>query len=61
VFNTCQKWLDEFRRYRYDEKQRVVKEHDHLMDATRYAIMSGLAIAKSERQNVLIAPSINFG
>jgi len=39
VFATCVKWFDEFRRYRYDEKGNVVKQNDHLMDATRYAIM----------------------
>jgi hypothetical protein len=29
-------WLAEFRLYRRDEKGRVVKENDHLMDSTRY-------------------------
>lgn len=36
VFKTCAKWLEEFRLYRRDEKGRVVKDNDHLMDATRY-------------------------
>lgn len=36
VFRTCSRWLEEFRLYRRDEKGRVVKENDHLMDATRY-------------------------
>jgi len=36
VFRSCQNWLTEFRLYRRDEKGRVVKEGDHLMDATRY-------------------------
>lgn len=35
-------WLNEFRIYRRDDKGRIVKENDHLMDATRYLIM-GLA------------------
>jgi len=36
VFQSCQNWLREFRLYRRDEKGRVVKSLDHLMDATRY-------------------------
>jgi hypothetical protein len=43
VFKTLQNWLGEYRIYRRDEKGRVVKEGDHLMDATRYLIMSGIA------------------
>lgn len=32
-------WLSEFRIYRRDDKGRIVKENDHLMDATRYLCM----------------------
>lgn len=39
VFSTLQHWLGEYRLYRRDEKGKVVKENDHLMDATRYLIM----------------------
>jgi hypothetical protein len=46
VFQSCQNWLTEFRLYRRDEKGAVVKEGDHLMDATRYLVMSGLERAK---------------
>lgn len=46
IFRTCQKTLEEYRIYRRDEKGNVVKENDHLMDAMRYGIISGLAIAK---------------
>jgi phage terminase large subunit-like protein len=45
VFKTMGQWLQEFRLYRRDEKGRIVKDNDHLMDATRYLIMSGLARA----------------
>lgn len=49
IFSTCVKTLDEIRRYRYKEGvfgvAQIVKEHDHLMDALRYAIYSGLAKA----------------
>jgi len=46
VFRTCQNWLKEYRKYRRDEKGRIVKEDDHLMDATRYLVVSGLTVAK---------------
>jgi len=36
VFRTLSGWLEEFRLYRRDDKGRVVKENDHLMDASRY-------------------------
>ena len=42
VFSTLQNWLSEYRLYRRDDKGRVVKERDHLMDCTRYLVMSGL-------------------
>jgi hypothetical protein len=54
VFTTLQSWLGEFRIYRRSEQKsnaagvtggKVVKEHDHLMDATRYLVMSGVRIA----------------
>ena len=41
-------WLSEFRLYRRDEKGNVVKENDHLMDATRYLVVSGLQVATTE-------------
>lgn len=46
VFRSMSNWLYEFRLYRRDEKGRIVKENDHLMDATRYLVMSGLDRAK---------------
>jgi phage terminase large subunit-like protein len=42
VFKSLGNWLTEFRLYRRDEKGAVVKDGDHLMDATRYLIVSGL-------------------
>ena len=42
VFSSLQNWLSEFRIYRRDEKGKIVKQNDHLMDATRYLILSGL-------------------
>lgn len=46
VFSTLRNWLAEFRIYRRDEHGRVVKENDHLMDATRYLIMTGMGAAR---------------
>jgi phage terminase large subunit-like protein len=34
-------WRSEFRKYHRDEQGRIVKVADHLMDATRYLVMSG--------------------
>lgn len=48
VFRSCQNWLNEFRLYRRDEKGRIVKVSDHLMDATRYGVMSGMPRAKNK-------------
>jgi len=45
VFSTLPSWATEYRLYRRDEKGRVVKVMDHLMDTTRYLITSGLEIA----------------
>ncbi len=42
VFRTLQNWRGEYRIYRRDEKGRIVKENDHLMDATRYLCMSAI-------------------
>lgn len=61
VFSTCQKWLNEYRMYSYDDKQRIVKRNDHLMDATRFGIMSGLPRARMAVQEQIIIPEIRFG
>ncbi len=48
VFDTLASWLGEFRIYRRDEKGKVVKDSDHLMDATRYLVMSGLNVSRQK-------------
>jgi phage terminase large subunit-like protein len=48
VFKSLQNWIAEFRLYRRDDKGRVVKENDHLMDCTRYLVMSGRDRAKTK-------------
>jgi phage terminase large subunit-like protein len=45
VFKTLQNFLAEFRIYRRDEKGKVVKSNDHLMDCARYLCLSGLGLA----------------
>ena len=46
-FKSCVPLLNEFRLYRRDENGRVAeKQDDHLLDALRYMIMSGLDIAQ---------------
>lgn len=46
VFRSLSAWLSEFRVYQRDEDGRVKKANDHLMDATRYAVMTGPSIMK---------------
>lgn len=46
VFKSLTNWRAEYRVYRRDEKGRIVKENDHLMDATRYLVMTGLDNAR---------------
>jgi phage terminase large subunit-like protein len=48
VFSDLEPWWREFRMYGRDANGRIIKRHDHVMDATRYAVMSGLAIARSK-------------
>lgn len=40
IFKTCQNLLLEYRGYHRDEKGKIVKEDDHLMDALRYAVLA---------------------
>lgn len=44
VFRSLGNWLAEFRLYRRDKKGAVVKQNDHLMDAMRYLVVSGLPL-----------------
>ena len=53
IFASCGPFFQEYRIYRRDEKGRIVKSNDHLMDAKRYLIMSGLDIAQTKPTKVL--------
>lgn len=65
VFASLQDWLGEYRMYRRDDKGKVVKANDHLMDATRYLVVSGrdracvAPVSTGRQQNQ--APSSFFG
>ncbi len=63
VFTNCHNWLSEFRLYRRDEHGRVVKKDDHLMDATRYALMTGIRAAqtKPDPEEDMFIPPRTFG
>lgn len=50
VFASLNNWFTEYRLYRRDEKGRIIKESDHLMDTTRYLVM---ADAKEWRHKVV--------
>lgn len=41
IFSNLSDWFQEYRIYRRDDKGRIVKKNDDLMDATRYLVMSG--------------------
>lgn len=45
IFRTLTNLLGEYRIYRRDDKGKVVKQNDHLMDCARYLIVSGLSRA----------------
>lgn len=48
IFSTCQALLTEKRLYRRDEKGKIVKKNDHLLDALRYGVLRFRAIAKQK-------------
>lgn len=48
IFKSCVKTIGEYRLYRRDEKGKIVKQNDHLMDCLRYNIQSGLSVAKTK-------------
>lgn len=56
VFKSLKNWLSEYRIYRRDEKGKIVKENDHLMDTTRYLTL-GIGVATTEHY---IAPDDKY-
>jgi hypothetical protein len=55
-FNTCSNLKAEYRLYRRDEHGKIIKKFDHLMDALRYLILSGGAVASLPQ--VQIGPGV---
>lgn len=53
IFSSCNKTRSEYRLYRRDEKGKVVKEYDHLMDAMRYFVMNMQEVARVNRRRVI--------
>ena len=49
VFESCSQWFEEFRLYRRDDKGRIVKQNDHLMDCTRYLVRARHDRMKTKR------------
>lgn len=45
IFKTCIDTMAEYRIYRRDEKGRIVKQNDHIMDCIRYGVRTGLVHA----------------
>jgi hypothetical protein len=46
VFSNCVNFLSEYRLYRRDDKGKIIKESDHLMDCGRYFVVSAINIAQ---------------
>lgn len=46
IFRSCVDLIKEIRTYQRDEKGRIKKENDHCIDSWRYAIISGVNVAK---------------
>lgn len=61
IFSSCIQTLEEYRIYRRDEKGRVVKQNDHLMDALRYAIRTGLKNAVYAKPQTVVDPYAQTG
>lgn len=43
VFESLRNWISEYRLYRRDEKGHIVKESDHLQNATHYLCVDGIS------------------
>jgi phage terminase large subunit-like protein len=61
IFTSCVGLLEEYRIYRRNEKGQIVKENDHIMDALRYLIMSGLQIAAQDTKQEPVSMQMDYG
>jgi hypothetical protein len=53
VFRSLGNWLPEFRLYQCDKDGKILKQNDHLMDRTRYFVVSA-------RENMSIKPEPDY-
>jgi phage terminase large subunit-like protein len=60
AFSTLKNWYQELRVYRRDTDGKVVKERDHLMDAMRYLVMSGMDQAKAKPKEPKIVTEYRY-
>jgi len=51
VFNTCKKFLTEWRAYSRDDNGKIMKGNDHLMNALEFVITDGLGLAQTREQS----------
>lgn len=63
IFSTCVNLLEEMESYRRDEDGKIVKENDHLCDALRYFVMTGLKVAKTDSvtQDATVVGAVDYG
>lgn len=52
IFDDLKRFQEEYQKYRKDEKGQVVKKDDHMMDAFRYAQMTGVDLAINEMDSI---------
>lgn len=60
IFKTMHRFKEEYRVYRRDEKGKIVKKNDHLMDDMRYLYNSGFDVMKvrPSTESDLVVPSV---
>jgi len=61
IFKSCGKTLTEYRLYRRDEKGKIVKDFDHLMDCMRYLVRTGISIASNKVVETIRMPGYYAG
>lgn len=62
IFKSCPNLIKELSLYHRDDKGKIVKKNDHLVDCLRYLCMSGLRIASCQLESVPKKDNVvNFG
>jgi len=56
IFKSCQKTMTEYRLYRRDEKGKIVKDMDHLMDCLRYLVRTGISVSSNKVKETIKGP-----